>query len=290
MEMEQLLRSAKALLAGLLVSAASLWCSAAAAAPYTMMLERDQDVVANELVFLNFPSFDDLVNDAFAPISISPLNINPLFSTTGLTWDGSQYIMMLERDVDAVANEIVFLTFPSFDDLVNDAFAPIFISPLNINPLYSTTGLTWDGSQYIMMLERDQDVVANEIVFLTFPSFDDLVNDAFAPTFISPLNINPLYSTTGLDYDGSQYVMMLERDQDVVANEIVFLTFPTFDDLVNDAFAPIFISPLNINPLYSTTGLASEWSPNGGTVPEPGILSLISIALAGLAATRRCKH
>jgi hypothetical protein len=52
--------------------------------------------------------------------------------------------------------------------------------------------------------------------------------------------------------------MMFERDVDAAANEIAFLTFPSFDDLVNDDFAPTFISPLNVNPLYSTTGLASE--------------------------------
>jgi hypothetical protein len=84
--------------------------------------------------------------------------------------------------------------------------------------------------------------------------------------------------------------MMFERDVDAAANEIAFLTFPSFDDLVNDDFAPTFISPLNVNPLYSTTGLASEWRPNGGTVPEPGILPLFGIALAGLAAARRRRH
>ena len=262
---------------------------AAQAATVRLMFERDDDVASNELVFRSHASLDDLANNVIAePDRISPINIAGRFSTTGLTWDGQQFVLMFERDDDVASNELVFRTHASFDDLAGNVISgPDRISPINIAANFSTTGLTWDGQQYVLMFERDDDVASNELIFRTYASFDDLANNLpSAPDRISPINIAANFSTRGLSWDGQQYVLMFERDDDVAINELVFRTYADFDDLAgNLPSAPDRISPINIAANFSTTGLAFEWTADPPPQPVPAPASLALAVLALLAAT-----
>jgi hypothetical protein len=279
---------------------AVLTAGPAGAVPLTMMFERDADGgPGEEVAFRTYASVDDLLDDdVSAPDVFSPINISANFSTTGLTFDGLRYIMMFERDADAGPGaEVAFRTYASFDDLLDDdVSAPDVFSPINISANFSTTGVTFDGLRYILMFERDADAGAGaEVAFRTYASFEDLLDDdVSAPDVFSPINISANFSTTGLTWDGSQYVMMFERDADAGPGaEVAFRTYASFDDLLNDdVSAPDVFSPINISANFSTTGLMAQVDFDGGgeppaPVPLPPALALMLAGLAGLAGVDR---
>ena len=69
-----------------LAVAAGLWTApAVASASFTVMFERNTDVMSNELVFRSYATFDDLAgNLPSGPDRISPINVSAAFDTSGL--------------------------------------------------------------------------------------------------------------------------------------------------------------------------------------------------------------
>jgi hypothetical protein len=205
------------------------------------------------------------------------------------------YSVMFERTTDAVGGaELAFRTYASFADvLANIPSGADTFSPINIAGIFNTTGLTWDGSQYVQMFERTTDAAGGaELAFRTYATFADvLANIPSGPDTFSPINIAGIFDTTGLTWDGSQYIQMFERTTDAAGGaELAFRTYATFADmLANITSGPDTFSPINIAGIFNTTGLASEWQPNGGgnAIPEPGALALLGLGLLALTASRR---
>jgi hypothetical protein len=131
----------RVILAALLAAASA--ASPVAAAPLVTMFERDDDVAENELVFRFYDDLDALrTNTPSQPDAVSPIDIAPNFSTTGLTWDGSQFIVMFERDDDVAINELLFRFHDDLDALrTNTLSQPDAASPIDIASSFSTTGL-----------------------------------------------------------------------------------------------------------------------------------------------------
>jgi hypothetical protein len=65
------------------------------------------------------------------------------------------------------------------------------------------------------------------------------------------------------------------------------VTYNTFADFLANNIAGSGFSQLDINPNFSGGGLASEWTPVTGAVPEPNALALVAAALAGGALVCR---
>jgi hypothetical protein len=277
---------------GIAVAAILLAAGPAGAVPFTLMFERDDDVVDDaELIFRSHTSFDDLVGNADPSDAISPIDIASNFSTTGLTFDGLRHIVMFERDDDVVDDaELIFRVYDSFDDMLGNVDPTDFISPIDIASNFSTTGLTFDGLRYILMFERDDDVVDDaELIFRVYDSFDDMLGNVVLSDFISPIDIASNFSTTGLTWDGSRYVLSFERDDDVVDDaELIFRSHTSFENLVGNADFSDAISAIDIASNFSTTGLMAHVDFNAGPpppapVPLPPALALMAAALAGLA-------
>ena len=100
-------RKTWALGAGLLIAV----CGQAFAQPFGLMFERDNNVVSNELGFNTYDTYADILAANATSSVFSNINVNAPFSTTGITWDGSQFIVMFERDDNVVSNELGFNTY-----------------------------------------------------------------------------------------------------------------------------------------------------------------------------------
>jgi hypothetical protein len=180
-----------------------LWTPPVTATFITMFEQNTEDVATNELVFRTYATFDDMADNLpSAPDRISPINIASSFDTSGLTWDGTQFIVMFEQNTEDVAtNELVFRTYATFDDMADNLpSAPDRISPINIASSFDTSGLAWDGTQFIVMFEQNtEDVATNELVFRTYATFDDMADNLpSAPDRVSPINIASSFDTSGL--------------------------------------------------------------------------------------------
>src|SRR5262245_37172360 len=71
------------------------------AVPYGMLLESDADRNGGaELYALTYKNWDDVLANNIDQQGYAAIDINPLFSTAGFTFDGSAYRMLLESNDD----------------------------------------------------------------------------------------------------------------------------------------------------------------------------------------------
>ena len=124
-------------------------------ASFLVQLEEDVDSAVDEVFYATFDSFTDLVVGNLG-LSISGMGVPASMSTTGLAFDGEQYIVQFEEDVDSAVDEVFYATFDSFADLLVGNLG-LSISGMGVPASMSTTGLAFDGEQYIVQFEEDVD-------------------------------------------------------------------------------------------------------------------------------------
>ena len=276
--------------AALLLSAAL----PAGAVPYGMLLESDADRNGgSEFYALTYNSWDDVQTNTIGPQQFTPLDINPLFSSAGFTFDGSGYRLLLESTVDRNAgSELYQVTYNSWNDLLTNTIGSQGFLPLDINPLFSSAGLTYDGTAYRMLLESNADRNAGaEVYALTYNSWADVLTNTIAEQMFIPLDINPLFSAADLTFDGTAYRLMLESVADRNAGaEIYQVTYNTWADLLANNIGAQNFTPLDVNPLFSIGGFGALAFPTSQppthSVPEPSTLVLLVLGLVWLAVTR----
>jgi hypothetical protein len=275
-----------ALIVGL--NAGGLTGSNAVAAPFVVLLESNANMDAGQEIFLvTYNSYADLLSNNQASSTFSQLNINASYSVGGLTYDGSQFHVLLESNTNMDAGQEVFLvTYNSYADLLSNNQASSAFSQLNINASYSAGGLTYDGSQFHVLLESNANMDAGQEVFLvSYNSYADLLSNNQASSAFSQLNINASYSAGGLTYDGSQFHVLLESNANMDASQEVFLvSYNSYADLLSNNQASSAFSQLNINASYSAGGLTALNTGNGGNVvSEPATMVLVLIGLGFLS-------
>ena len=96
------------------------------------------------MFYATFDSFADLLVGNLG-LSISGMGVPASMSTTGLAFDGEQYIVQFEEDVDSAVDEVFYATFDSFADLLVGNLG-LSISGMGVPASMSTTGLAFDGS------------------------------------------------------------------------------------------------------------------------------------------------
>jgi hypothetical protein len=140
------------------------------------------------------------------------------------------------------------------------------------------------------MFERiDDGQAGNELAFVSYPEFDLVIDGVGGTSIFSQINVAAGFDTTGLTYDGSNYILMFERIEDGQAGtELAFVSYPSFELLLDGVGGTSIFSQINVAAGFDTTGLMAQVDFDGGgepppPVPLPPALALMLAGLAGLA-------
>ena len=268
-----------------------LICGNANAGPFGIMFESDQDKIGgSELAFNTYASLADILDSTATLSTFSDINVSAPFSTTGITWDGSQFIVMFESDQDKIGgSELAFNTYASLADILDATATLSTFSDINVSAPFSTTGITWDGSQFIVMFESDQDKIGgSELAFNTYASLADILDATATLSTFSDINVSAPFSTTGITWDGSQFIVMFESDQDKIGgSELAFNTYASLADILDATATLSTFSDINVSAPYTSSGLYFVPPQGQLPVPEPPTLTLIAPLLLGLGLMRR---
>lgn len=250
-----------------------VWCgnmaSAFDAPEFHLLLESDSDSGSgSEVILFNFATLQDVGDGHLSSGLFSLLDIPPAFSTGGMTYDGSQFHVLLESDSDSSGGSEVFLaSYDSFQDFLDGNASSGSFSQLNISSTFSVHGFTFDGLQYHVLLETDADAAGgSELFLISYDSLQDLLADNASSGIFCTFSITSTFSTGGFDFDGSQYHLLLESDSDSGGGSEVHLSsYDSLQDLIDGIPSMGSFSQLDIDTTYSIGGFFS--APNT-TVPD----------------------
>jgi hypothetical protein len=257
----------------------------AAAESIRMFFERDTDGSAgSDLALVSFASLTDAIAGTSLVSQFSQVDVDPSFSVRGVTYDGSAYRFFFERDTNGVAgNELAIVSFPSLADFVNGTGAISQFTQIDIDPAFSIGGVTYDGSAYRLLFERDIDGTAgNELALVSFPALGDLIANTSSVTQFTQIDVDPAFSVRGFAFDSGLdgYRLLFERDLNGSAgNELAFVSFPSLADLINATGSTSQFTQIDVDPNYSVAGLIIEPDSTGSSVDEPGTLTLMASVL-----------
>jgi hypothetical protein len=146
-----------------------LWLSAvvvvpganAIAAPYTVVVETRADAPGGQELFgESFPTRNDFVQTGVhTNYGFSLLDIDPAFQLVALTYNGSEYVAVVETRADAPGGQELFVEgFPTLNDFVQTGVHTNYgFSLLDIDPAFQLAGFTYDGSEYVAVVETRAD-------------------------------------------------------------------------------------------------------------------------------------
>ncbi len=272
----------------------------AEASTVNVLFERDQDSAGGtELAINTYPSPTEFYAGTSFTSQFSQINVNAPYSVGGATWDGTALRVLFERDVDSGGGtELAINSYPTLADFYAGTNFTSQFSQINVNSPYSVGGLTWDGTAYRVLFERDVDSGGGiELAINSYATLDDFFTGTNFTSQFSQINVNSPYSVGGLDWDGTAYRVLFERDLDGPGGtELAINSYPALADFFAGTNFTSQFSQINVNARYSVGGLFTLPDPNSpppgpppgpSPVPLPSSAGLLLGALAGLAALGR---
>ena len=229
---------------------------------YHVMLESDDDRTSNEVYQASYVSLQDFLDNVLHSSSnYSQLDISSAFSAGGITYDGLQYHVLLESDDDRTENEVYLASYDSLQDFLDNILSSSSgYSLLNISSAFSVGGFTFDGLQYHVLLESDDDRADNEVYLASYDSLQDFFDNILSSSSgYSQLNISTAFSAGGFDFDGSQFHVLLESNDDRTDNEVFLASYDSLPDFFDNILSSSSsYSQLNISSAFSAGGFFSE--------------------------------
>ena len=202
--------------------------------------------------------------------------------------------MIAERKTPSSFGDLILLRYPSFNDLKNGTNLTQFVLPLGNNsfsPEFNIAGLTTDGNAQRLLAERVVPSGFSDLILLSYPSLDDLKNGTNLTQLVLPLgnSLLPEFDIAGLTRDGAGYRLLAERVVPIGFDDLILLSYPSFDDLKNGTNLTQLVLPLgnSLLPEFDIHGLDIPPDAPVNSVPEPTTLALL---FAGLAAATLARH
>jgi len=232
------------------------------ATPLAAAQNAGEETPSLENILINQNAEVTINNSLLIPCNgFSAIDIDSAFRVGGLAFDGTQFHLMLETNTDADGGaEIFIVSYNSFADLLADNQASASFATINPAPAFSVGGFTFDGTQFHVMLETNNDADGGaEIFLISYNSFADLLANNQASASFAILNPAPAFSVGGFAFDGTQFHVMLETNNDADGGAEIFLvSYNSIADLLADNQASASFSALDIILAFGVGGLAFD--------------------------------
>lgn len=265
------------LCAGLMLQSAHV-----TAMPYTLLLESEPGAFAStELFNLSYDSFEDVVDNNLSDFGFGAYDPGDSYSVAGIAYDGS-YRVLLESEPGAFASTQVFqLTYDSFEDYVDHQPASFGFGAYDPGDTYSIAGFAYDGTYQIVLESVPGAFASTEVFYLTFDTFDDLVDNQPSAFGFSAYDPGDIYSIAGVSYDGLYRVLLESNPGAFASTEVFQLTFDSFTDFIDNSPSGFGFSDIDPGENYSIAAFVSEsTAATPVTLPLPlGLLCAGGIAM-----------
>jgi len=202
--------------------------------------------------------------------------------------------VLFERDVDGSAgNELAVVSYPDLPSLIGNTSSFTQFTQVDVSSAFSVGGITFDGSSYRVLYERDVDGSAgNELAVVSYPDLPSLIGNTSSFTQFTQVDVSSAFSVGGFDYDfdSGAYRILFERDLDGAAgNELALVTYPTIADLIGNTSTFTQFTQVDVSSAFSVGGFYSD-PPENQNVSEPETLSLLVLGLLAMGLDSRVRR
>ncbi len=225
---------------------------------FSMLLESNADGSGGDEVYeAGYATVEDFVANLPFAQGFTLVNPAPAFSIRGHAYGDSRHHLLYETDDDSSGGSEVWIgSFPSVADIYSNHWPAGEYTAINVNPLWSVGGFAYDGTQYHVLLETNDDASGGaEIFIMSYNSLADVFTNTQASATYSQMDITDTFSIVGFTFDGGQYHLVFETDDDAGSGDEVWVSsFGSFAELMAGGFGVLQASQLNVSSSFSIAG------------------------------------